>query len=85
MRNGERKTSNTKILNDGWTRMRSGENPIPGRSMFRLFGDLQSRRDCIIQPRVATNELPWVISRETSPTLKGLNHAELVPRTWSRA
>jgi hypothetical protein len=30
-------------------------------------------RDCIIQPRVARNELPWVSMAKLKPTLKGLN------------
>src|SRR6266511_3202663 len=33
----------------------------------------QSRRDCILQPRVARHELPWVTNPETGPTLKGLH------------
>jgi hypothetical protein len=37
----------------------------------RLVMFFQSQRDCIIQPRVATKELPWVDVQTTS-TLKGL-------------
>src|SRR5208282_2220351 len=34
----------------------------------------QSRRDCILQPRVARHELPWVQSSKAPSTLKGLRH-----------
>ena len=33
---------------------------------------LQSQRDCVLQPRVARNELPWEITPKNYPTLKGL-------------
>src|SRR5437667_2300956 len=36
---------------------------------------VQSRRDCISQPRVARDELPWVRQTTTSSTLKGLQRA----------
>ena len=31
------------------------------RSSLHLATRLQSQRDCVLQPRVATNELPWVM------------------------
>src|SRR5687768_10074360 len=30
---------------------------------IKACGDSQSQRDCVIQPRVARNELPWVSGR----------------------
>ena len=33
----------------------------------------ERQRRSIIQPRVARNELPWVIRHPFAPTLKGLN------------
>src|SRR5215471_14601178 len=38
------------------------------------FGALQSQRDCVLQPRVARNELPWVEGRK-------LSNPERVPAT----
>ncbi len=38
----------------------------------------QSQRDCVLQPRVASNELPWVIKPKVSPTLKGLRQRPIV-------
>jgi filamentous hemagglutinin family protein len=40
-----------------------------------LFSVLQSQRDCVLQPRVARNELPWV-GRQTSP-----NPERVLPQT----
>ena len=36
------------------------------------YTDIQSQRDCVLQPRVARRELPWVRTRKTSPTPTGL-------------
>ena len=32
----------------------------------------QSQRDCVLQPRVASSELPWEIRPKEHSTLKGL-------------
>jgi len=44
---------------------------------------LQSQRDWIIQPRVATKELPWVNANKIITTLKGLQHS-VIPKTKQR-
>ena len=38
-----------------------------------------SRRDCVIQPRVATESLPWVSGSNPYPTLRGLHQNPLRP------
>src|SRR3989442_14338499 len=44
-----------------------------GQLTFGVQGrGVQSRRDCISQPRVARNELPWVRRTTIPSTLKGL-------------
>src|SRR5947208_2561994 len=41
--------------------------------MMRLGNaKIESQRDCVTQPRVARNELPWVAVRQTSSTPTGL-------------
>jgi hypothetical protein len=40
------------------------------RSFLEAESPRQSRRDCIIQPRVARNELPWVNKQNVSSTLQ---------------
>src|SRR5947208_16416881 len=57
-------------------------NPMP--LTFGVQGrGVQSRRDCISQPRVARNELPWVRRITIQPTLKGLQPARPgVPRPY---
>jgi len=42
---------------------------------FFSESESQSRGDCIIQPRVARNELPWGINENASSTLQGLNQS----------
>ena len=49
-----------------------------GTGRGRRGGRVQRQRRCIIQPRVARNELPWVIDRKMETTLKGL-HRTMVP------
>ncbi len=34
------------------------------------YTHLQSRRDCVLQPRVARNELPWEMVSKSDSTLK---------------
>src|SRR6266567_8942975 len=36
------------------------------------YTHFQSQRDCVLQPRVARDELPWGKSARECPTLKGL-------------
>jgi hypothetical protein len=45
-------------------------------SAFRRFG--QSQRDCVLQPRVARNELPWENENKSEPTPTGLRQAPRV-------
>ena len=52
---------------------RSGLTAAP-RNRARRF---QSQRDCITQPRVARNELPWGRHPGSGPTLKGLHQTLL--------
>src|SRR6266446_2340480 len=42
--------------------------------------DSQSRRDCVLQPRVARNELPWEIVQTASQPQRGCGRARH-PRT----
>jgi outer membrane protein TolC len=37
-----------------------------------IVGDIQSQRDCVLQPKVASGELPWVFGWISGSTLKGL-------------
>src|ERR1051326_2410179 len=41
----------------------------------------QSQRDCVLQPRVARNELPWVKVRQKVTTLKGLRQGRFDEET----
>ena len=45
--------------------------------------DSQSRRDCVLQPRVARNELPWEIVQTASQPQRGCGRARH-PRTQFR-
>jgi tetratricopeptide (TPR) repeat protein len=42
------------------------------------YPPFQSQRDCVLQPRVASSGLPWVIKPKGYPTLKGLRQRPIV-------
>src|SRR6266853_428283 len=50
------------------------------------YTDPQSRRDCVLQPRVARNELPWVMSA-CAPQLRrscAINRNNAMPQSLRR-
>src|SRR2546425_9881623 len=50
------------------------------------YTHLQSRRDCVLQPRVARNELPWVMSA-CAPQLRrscAINRNNAIPQSLRR-
>jgi hypothetical protein len=55
---------------EGALKMEDGERKATARAAPHTH--LQSRRDCVLQPRVARDELPWEISPKRETTLKGL-------------
>ena len=52
--------------------------PVPGAP----YPHLQSQRDCVTQPRVARNELPWVKVTDNSQPQRGCG---MVISPWSSA
>jgi zinc/manganese transport system substrate-binding protein len=51
---------------------------------MKLRTHFQSQRDCVLQPRVASSELPWGHRSKESPTLKGLCQRPIVARRSSQ-
>ena len=47
--------------------------------LYLLSTHLQSQRDCVLQPRVARHELPWVRIRKTPSTPTGLRRCSPRP------
>jgi hypothetical protein len=55
-------------MNDSAGEEHCGEVNLQNRNWMKFDFILQSQRDCILQPRVARNELPWVLVQQIFST-----------------